>query len=67
MELAPKYVPKPEDLFESLQKVPGVAEVKWQTSKKSQGNVGNHCCEQSILVYSAIGGPSVASLAMEFV
>ena len=37
----------------------------WQTSKPSQGNVGNHYCQQNLLVYSSTG-PGSASSPIEF-
>ena len=55
-ELHPTYVPTPEEFFQTLQRVPGVREVKWQTSKTSQGNAGNHYMERNVLVYSNLGG-----------
>ena len=51
-ELHPDYVPTSEQFFQMLQQVPGVSEVKWQTSKTSQGNQGGHYMERNILVYS---------------
>ena len=50
VELAPEFAPKPSEFFASLENVHGVAEVAWNTTKTSQGNVGNHYCEQNILV-----------------
>ena len=56
-ELHPRYVPTAEEFFQSLQRVPGVREVKWQTSKTSQNNKGGHYMENNVLVYSNLGGP----------
>ena len=55
VELHPAFVPKPSQFFEMLEAVPDVEKVAWQTTKTSQGNVGNHYCEQNILVTSSIG------------
>ena len=53
-ELAPAFVPAASTLFARLQDVPGVAKVAWHSTKTSQGNVGNHYCEQNIMVTSSV-------------
>ena len=65
-ELHPTYVPTPEEFFQMLQRVPGVREVKWQTSKTSQGNAGGHYMESNVLVYSNLGGPVSHNAPIEF-
>ena len=65
-ELHPIYVPRPEEFFQMLQRVPGVREVKWQTSKTSQNNKGDHYMESNVLVYSDLGGPASQNASFEF-
>ena len=66
VELSPAHTPTPLEFFHQLQAVPGVEKVEWQTTKASQGNIGDHYCEQNILVYSTLGGPGSASSPLEF-
>ena len=40
--------------------------MEWQSTKRSQGSVGNHYCEQNLLVYSSFAGPGSASPPIEF-
>ena len=54
VELAPEFPWTAEDLYEELERVPGVRKVSWQTTKTSQGNVGDHRSERNILVYSSL-------------
>ena len=61
VELHPRHVPTPQEFFQMLQQVPGVLEVKWQASKTSQGNKGDHYMERNVLVYSNLAGPGSAS------
>ena len=49
-----------------LEEVAGVGRVEWQTSKTSQGNVGDHYCEHNLLVFSMMVGRSFACQPMEF-
>ena len=65
VELHPSFMPTPEQFKADLEAVPGVTKVAWQTTKASQGNVGNHYCEQNLLVYSSTG-PGSASSPIEF-
>ena len=65
VELHPSFMPTPEEFKAHLEAVPGVTKVDWQTSKRSQGNVGNHYCEHNLLVYSSTG-PGSASPPIEF-
>ena len=65
VELHPSFMPTPEEFKAHLEAVPGVTKVDWQTSKPSQGNVGNHYCEHNLLVYSSTG-PGSASSPIEF-
>ena len=65
VELHPSFMPTPEEFKAHLEAVPGVTKVDWQTSKRSQGNVGNHYCEHNLLVYSSTG-PGSASSPIEF-
>ena len=51
VELAPQYVAKAEQLYEWLDACHLVERVEWQTSKTSQGNVGNHVSEYNIRVF----------------
>ena len=54
VELGPQFPWTAEDLYEELERVPGVLKVSWQTTKTSQGNVGDHRSERNILVYSSL-------------
>ena len=65
VELHPSFMPTPEEFKAHLEAVPGVTKVDWQTTKTSQGNVGNHYCPQNLLVYSSTG-PGSASPPIEF-
>ena len=65
VELHPLFMPTPEEFKKHFEAVPGVTKVDWQTSKASQGNVGNHYCERNLLVYSSTG-PGSASSPIEF-
>jgi len=65
VELHPSFMPTPEEFKAHLAAVPGVTKVDWQTTKPSQGNVGNHYCQQNLLVYSSTG-PGSASPPIEF-
>ena len=56
-ELTPAHVMSPEKLSQALKNVPGVTRVVWQTSKTSQGNIGEHAQESNCFVYSADGDP----------
>ena len=56
-ELTPARPMSPEKLSQDLHNVPGVTRVVWQTSKTSQGNIGEHAVESNCLVYSADGDP----------
>ena len=51
VELAPEFVPKPKELYEWLGKCHLVERVGWQTTKTSQGNIGEHASEQNIKVF----------------
>ena len=58
------YPPKeegPQEFKAWLEAVPGVERVEWQNGKASQGKVGEHYCEQNLLVYTSISGPGSAS------
>ena len=35
-------------------KVPGVTEVEWQTTKASEGNIGDHYSQRNVLVHTSI-------------
>ena len=65
-ELVPSYVPTAEEYFRALQQVPGVREVKWHTTKTSQGHKGNHYMERNLLVYSDFAGPGYNNIPIEF-
>ena len=65
VELHPSFMPTPEEFKAQLEAVAGVTKVDWQTTKPSQGNVGNHYCERNLLVYSSTG-PGSASRPIEF-
>ena len=54
VDLAPEFSWTAEDLYEELERVPGVLKVSWQTTKTSQGNVGVHRSERNTLVYSSL-------------
>ena len=70
VELVPSFYPSKEkdpQIFKAmLEEVAGVGRVEWQTSKTSQGNVGDHYCEHNLLVYSKIVGRSYACQPIEF-
>ena len=55
VELHPSwYLPKeegPQEFKAWLEAVPGVERVEWQNGKASQRTVGDHYCEQNLLVY----------------
>ena len=64
-ELHPKFPWEAADLHEALKQVRGVVEVKWQTSKTSQNNVGKHVSEHNILVYTDMSGAERRPLEFE--
>ena len=70
VELVPSFYPAkeegPQKFKVMLEEVAGVARVEWQTSKTSQGNVGDHYCEQNLLVFSKMVGRSFACQPIEF-
>ena len=70
VELVPSFYPSEEEgpqIFKAmLEEVAGVGRVEWQTSKTSQGNVGDHYCEQNLLVFSKMVGRSFACQPIEF-
>ena len=66
VELHPSFYPTLLEFKEGLEAVLGVERVVWQTAKAWQRNVGNHYCQQNLLVYSNIAGPSSASRPIEF-
>ena len=51
VELAPTCVATPEQLYEWLDACQLVERVEWQSSKASQGNVGNHASQRKIKVF----------------
>ena len=51
VELSPLYVATPDQLYEWLNACQLVERVEWQSSKASQGNVGNHLSQRSIKVF----------------
>ena len=59
VELSPSQQPTAQELYDQLSKVPGIKEVKWQSSKNSQGNAGNHECERNVLVVPAVAPNNV--------
>lgn len=61
VELSPKYKWRENDLWSALSTVVGVTDLKWQSTKTSQGNEGNHWAERNILVWSGTGEPGSAS------
>ena len=63
------YPPKeegPQEFKAWLEAVPGVERVEWQNGKASQRTVGDHYCEQNLLVYSNLAGLGSASSPIEF-
>ena len=63
------YPPKeegPQEFKAWLEAVPGVERVEWQKGKASQRTVGDHYCEQNLLVYSNLAGLGSASSPIEF-
>ena len=48
-----------------LKTFPGITEVEWQTTKASQGNIGDHYSQRNVLVRTSIA-PSSASSKIEF-
>ena len=70
VELHPSWYPPkeegPQEFKAWLEAVPGVERVEWQKGKASQRTVGDHYCEQNLLVYSNIAGPGSASPPIEF-
>ena len=66
VELHPSFYPTLLEFKEGLEAVPGVVRVEWQTTKASQGNVGDHYSEQSLLADTSIAGPGSASPRIEF-
>ena len=65
VELDPSYMPTAEEFKALLEAVPGVAHVEYQTTKTSQGNIGQHYFERNLLVHSQTG-PGSASPPIEF-
>ena len=62
VELIPRCVPTPHELFEWLKNCKKLVDrVQWQSSKASQGNVGNHLCEKNIRVYPRCSSASTAT------
>ena len=47
--------PTKEEFKAMLERVPGVQEVRWQTSKQDQGNPGNHYFDTNLLVRGQTG------------
>ena len=70
VELVPSFYPAkeegPQKFKVMLEEVAGVERVEWQTSKTSQGNVGDHYCEHNLLVFSKMVGRSFACQPIEF-
>jgi hypothetical protein len=62
VELSPQHVLTAEQLHDHLKKLPGVHEVRWQPTKTSQGNAGDHYSEQNLLVFPT----SAKSSGLEF-
>ena len=56
----------PQLFKELLEKVEGVGRVRWNTSKTSQGNKGNHYCKRNLFVYSQMLGPAYVHKPIEF-
>ena len=65
VELNPKYTPTSDEFFQMLKSVPGITDVRWNSTKTSQRNVGRHYMERNIVVVSDLG-PGSASHPMEF-
>ena len=55
VELVPFFRPTAEDFKKLLEGVPGVQEVKWQSSKSSQNNIGGHYLDSNLLVRGSTG------------
>ena len=53
--------PSIEEFKDVLRKVPGITEVVWQTTKASEGNVGDHWSEKNVFVCSSIEQGSASS------
>ena len=66
VECIPSFMPTPEEFKALLEAVPGVKKVEWKNTNTSQNNIGEHYCEQNLLVYSSTG-PGSASPPVEFV
>ena len=70
VELHPSWYPPkeegPQEFKAWLEAVPGVERVEWQNGKASQRTVGDHYCEQNLLVYSNLAGLGSASSPIEF-
>ena len=58
IELAPGRAPKPQEFYDALASVPGVARVDWQKRKS-----GDHYMEQNVLAY--VRGRASAPLVFE--
>ena len=66
VELAPKHVATPEMLYNWLEGCQLVERVEWQTSKTSQGCIGNHMSEHNIKVFPKQGTGSAMQGFIEF-
>ena len=50
-ELEPRYIMTPQMLYSSLEKCDLVEKLEWQSTKNSQGNIGDHASQRNIKVY----------------
>ena len=64
-ELAPRKEPTSQELFTMLEQVEGVSAARWNTSKTSQGNPGDHYMVNNIIVTSDLA-PGSADHPFEF-
>ena len=61
VELAPEWRPTQEELYAWLEACPLVERVEWQSSKSSQGKIGNHYSEHYIKVFPKQQGAGSAT------
>ena len=66
VELSPMYVATADQLYEWLRACHLVERAEWQTSKESQGNVGNHVSQRNIKVFPKQRAGSATQQFLEF-